>query len=149
MPKLCAHHHYTISALKRHFPTSLVAALPNSENKLIDLTQSRATHTQFHYTPFVTHTHTKPLYNTPIQHTSSLQLHPHTHHVVTLVFVDIFRRSDCSAGQMDGESGWWTTTGIIRTPPPPPIRKGEESGYTTTQEQECCLYHCYFGFDHC
>ena len=27
------------------------------------------------------------------------------------------RRSDCTAGQMDGEAGWWTTSGNIRLPP--------------------------------
>ena len=28
-------------------------------------------------------------------------------------FVDRPRRSDCTAGQMDGEAGWWTTSGNI------------------------------------
>ena len=27
------------------------------------------------------------------------------------------RRSDCTAGQMDGEAGWWTTIGNIGLPP--------------------------------
>ena len=27
------------------------------------------------------------------------------------------RRSDCTAGQMDGEAGWWTTCGNIGLPP--------------------------------
>ena len=27
------------------------------------------------------------------------------------------RRSDCTAGQMDGEAGWWTTSGNIGLPP--------------------------------
>ena len=27
------------------------------------------------------------------------------------------RRSDCTAGQMDGEAGWWTTSGSIGLPP--------------------------------
>ena len=51
------------------------------------------------------------------QHTSSLQLHPHTHHIVTPGFVDRPRQSDCTAGQMDGEAGWWTTSGNIGLPP--------------------------------
>ena len=50
-------------------------------------------------------------------HTSSLQLHPHTHHIVAPGFVDRPRRSDCTAGQMDGEAGWWTTSGNIGLPP--------------------------------
>ena len=32
-------------------------------------------------------------------------------------FVDRPRRSDCTAGQMDGEAGWWTTSGNIGLPP--------------------------------
>ena len=51
------------------------------------------------------------------RHTSSLQLHPHTHHIVAPGFVDKPRRSDCTAGQMDGEAGWWTTSGNIGLPP--------------------------------
>ena len=27
-------------------------------------------------------------------------------------------RSDCTAGQMNGEAGWWTTSGKIGLPPP-------------------------------
>ena len=50
-------------------------------------------------------------------HPSSLQLHPHTHHIVTPGFVDRPRRSDCTAGQMDGEAGWWTTSRNIGLPP--------------------------------
>ena len=49
--------------------------------------------------------------------TSSLQLHPHTHHIVTPGFADIPRRSDCTAGQMDREASWWTTSGNIGLPP--------------------------------
>ena len=41
----------------------------------------------------------------------------HTHHIVTPGFVDRPRRSDCTAGQMDGEAGWWTTSGNIGLPP--------------------------------
>ena len=40
-----------------------------------------------------------PLCNTHTRHTSSLQLHPHTHHIVTPGFVDRPRRSDCTAGR--------------------------------------------------
>ena len=67
-----------------------------------------------HYAPSITSTHT-----------SSLQLHPHTHHIVTPGFVDRPRRSDCTAGQMDGETGWWTTSGNIGLPP---TSKGRGSG---------------------
>ena len=42
---------------------------------------------------------------------------PHTHHIVAPGFVDRPRRSDCTAGQMDGEAGWWTTSGNIGLPP--------------------------------
>ena len=59
--------------------------------------------------PSLEHPHTR--------HTLSLQLHPHTHHIVTPGFVDRPRRSDCTAGQMNGETGWWTTSGNIGLPP--------------------------------
>ena len=39
------------------------------------------------------------------------------HHIVAHGFVDRPRRSDCTAGQMDGEAGWWTTSGNIGLPP--------------------------------
>ena len=39
------------------------------------------------------------------------------HHIVTPGFVDRPRRSDGTAGQMDGEAGWWTTSGNIGLPP--------------------------------
>ena len=52
-------------------------------------------------------------------------LHPHTHHIVAPGFVDRPRRSDCTAGQMDGEAGWWTTSGNIGLPP---TSKGHGSG---------------------
>ena len=40
-----------------------------------------------------------------------------THHIVAPGFVDRPRRSDCTAGQMDGEAGWWTASGNIGLPP--------------------------------
>ena len=58
-----------------------------------------------------------PLCNIHTHDTSSLQLHPHTHYIVAPGFVDRPRRSDCTAGQMDGEAGWWTTSGNIGLPP--------------------------------
>ena len=58
-----------------------------------------------------------PLCYIHTRHTSSLQLHPHTHHIVTPGFVDRPRRSDCTAGQMDGKAGWWITSGNIGLPP--------------------------------
>ena len=74
----------------------------------IILTQSRHQNTSITTMPPLQHPHTR--------HTSSLQLHPHTHHIVTPGFVDRPRRSDCTAGQMDGEAGWRTTSGNIRLP---------------------------------
>ena len=54
-----------------------------------------------------------PLCNIHTRHTSSLQLHPHTHHIVAPGFEVRPRRSYCTAGQMDGEAGWRTTSGNI------------------------------------
>ena len=93
---------HTLAALKRYFPASLVAPLPNSEqinhpssNHIY--IKSIPNHIHHHYTPSVTLT----------RHTSSLQLHPHSHHFVTPGFVGRPRRSDCPAGQMDGQAAWW------------------------------------------
>ena len=112
--KYCTHLHHTLAAQKRDFPALLVAALPNSKQTNLPssnhtYTKSTPKHIHHHYAPSVTSTHTR--------HTSSLQLHPHTHHIVTPGFVDSPRRSDCTAGQMDGEAGWWTTSGNIGLPP--------------------------------
>ena len=108
--------HHILAALKRYFPASLVAPLTNSEqinhpssNHIY--IKSTPKHIHHHYARSVTHTHT-----------SALQLHPYTHHIVTPGFVDRPRRSDCTAGQMDGEAGWWATSGNIGLPPPPPAR---------------------------
>ena len=93
-----------------YLPASLVAPLPSSEQTNLPssnhtYTKSTPKHIHHHYAPSVTSTHT------------SLQLHPHTHHIVAPGFVDRPRRSDCTAGQMDGEAGWWTTSGNIGLPP--------------------------------
>ena len=58
-----------------------------------------------------------PLKHSHTQHTSYLQLRPHTHQIVTPEFVDRNRRCECTAGQMDGEAGWRTTSGKIGLPP--------------------------------
>ena len=58
-----------------------------------------------------------PLCKTHTRHTSSHQLHPHTHHIVTPEFVDRPHRGDCTAGQMDRGAGWRTTSVNIWTPP--------------------------------
>ena len=68
-------------------PTKLVAPLPNSEkiNRPFTnhtYTKSTPNHIHHHYSPFVTLTH-----RTHTEHTS-LQLYPHTHHVIIHGFVD-------------------------------------------------------------
>ena len=57
-----------------------------------------------------------PLQHQHTRHTSSLQLHPHTHDIVTPGFVGGSCRSDCTAGHVDVEAGWWTTSGKIGLP---------------------------------
>ena len=99
--------------LKRYFPALLVATLPNSEeinnpSSKYTYTKSTPNHIHHHYAPSVTLTYTT--------HVSSSTA-PHTHHIVTPGFVDRHRRSDCTAGQMDGETGWLTTYQKIRLPP--------------------------------
>ena len=71
-------------------------------------TKSKPNHIHHNHASSVTHTHTR--------NTSYLQLHPHTHHIVTPGFVDRPRRSECTAGQIDGEAGWWNTSGNIGLP---------------------------------
>ena len=63
-------------------------------------------------------THKSPFLKSYTQHTSCHQLYPHTHHIITTGFEDIPRRSDGTAGQVDGEAGWWTTSGKIGLPQP-------------------------------
>ena len=60
--------------------------------------------------------HPSPLCPLCYAHIHHLQLHPHMHHIVTPGFVDRPRRSDCTAGQMDGDAGWWATSGNIGQP---------------------------------
>ena len=61
-------------------------------------------HIHHHYAPSVTSTHMTHIISS-------------THHIVTPGFVDRPRRSECTAGQMDGEAGWCTTSGNIGLPP--------------------------------
>ena len=118
--------------LRTHPPhisnSELVAPLPNSEQT--NLTSSNHTYTKS--TPKHIHHHYAPYIIPHSRHTSSLQLHPHTHHIVTPGFVDRPRRSDCTAGQMDGEAGWWTTSGNIGLPP---LAKVTRAG----RQQQCTV----------
>ena len=41
----------------------------------------------------------------------------HHHFNCTHLRTTLSPRSDCTAGQMDGEAGWWTTSGNIGVPP--------------------------------
>ena len=97
-----------ISSSEVILPGSIVAPLPNSEQ----INQPSSNHI---YTKSTTN-HIHPLCNTHT-HDTSLQLHPHMHHIVTPGFVDIPRRYDCTAGHMGREAGWWTTSGRIGLPP--------------------------------
>ena len=110
--KYGAHLHHTLSAL--YFPFSLVAPLHNSEqinhpSSKYAYTKLTPKHIHHHYAPSVTLTHT-----THIISSTAPTYAPHSHHYI---FVDISCRSECTAGQMDGEAGWWTTSGRIGLPP--------------------------------
>ena len=71
--------------------------------------------------PCSNHTYTKStpkhIHHSHTQYTSSLKLHPPTQHIVTPGFVNRPLRSDCTAGQIDGEAYWWTTIWKIELPP--------------------------------
>ena len=97
--KYCARLNYTLAALKRYCPASLVAPLLNSEQKKSPFLKSYLykVNVKSHPSPLC------PICNTHTRHTSSLQLHQHTHHIVTPGFVDRRRWSDGTAGQMDGK----------------------------------------------
>ena len=135
--KYCAHLHHTLAALKRYFPASFVAPLPSSEQTNIPssnhtYTKSTPKHIHHHYAPSVTST---------TRHTSSLQLHPHMHHIVAPGFVDRPRRSDCTAGQMDGEAGCWTTSGNIGLPPLARVMGvGRQQQHLSVPSIRFCLY---------
>ena len=62
-----------------HISASLVAPLPDSEQ----INHSSSSHTYTSQCQNTSITTMPPLYHSHTQHTSSLQLHPHTHHIVT------------------------------------------------------------------
>ena len=67
--------HHTLAALKRYFPASLVAPLPNSEQ----INHPSSNHTYTNLTPtHIHHQYVRPLCNTYIHNTH----HLHTHHIV-------------------------------------------------------------------
>ena len=62
-PLHCAHLHHTLAALKRDFPASFVAPLPNSEQTNLPssnhtYTKSTTKHIHHHYAPSITSIHT-------------------------------------------------------------------------------------------
>ena len=130
-------HHIHTSIVSRHLATSgnnkILRTSPphiiSSEEMLHRITRRTLAQLRTNKSPFLKSYLQKvdakshpsplcPLCNTHTHgHTSSLQLLPHTHHIVTPGFVDRPRRSDCTAGQMDGEASWCTTCGNIGLPP--------------------------------
>ena len=109
---LCTLHH-TLAALKRDLTASLIAPLPNSEQTNLPssnctYTKSTPKHIHHHYAPYVTSTHTT--------HIISSTAPTYAPHCNPWIYGQT-RRSDCTAGQMDGEVGWWTTSGKIGLPP--------------------------------
>ena len=116
--------HIHTSIVSRHLATrgnnKILCTPPqhtsSSEERLPRLSRRTLAHLRTNKSPFLksylhkvdAKTHPLPLSPsvTPhTRHTSSLQLHPHTHHIVTPVFVDRPCQSDCTAGQMDREAG--------------------------------------------
>ena len=81
----CAHLHHTLAALKRYFPASLVASLPNSEQ--INHPSSNHIYTQVD----ANHIHQHPHGNTHTHDTHHLF---NCTHIVTPGFVDRPRRND-------------------------------------------------------
>ena len=109
--KYCAHLHHTLLALKRDFPTSLVAPLPNSEQTNLPssnhtYTKSLPNHIHHHYAPSATHD-THHLFNC-------------THIRTTLSPLDLWTDPTGVMELLDRYAGWWTKGGMIGLPPPPP-----------------------------
>ena len=121
--------HIHTSTVSRHLATrgnnKILSTPPphtsSSEERLPRFTRRTLSQLRTNKSPFLksylhkvdAKTHLSPLCPLCNMHTPSLQLHPHTHHIVTPGFVDRLRRSDYTAGQIDGEADWWTTSGNI------------------------------------
>ena len=110
---LRTHFHHTLAALKKYFPSSLVAGLLNSgqinqPSSKYTYTKSKSKHIHHHYAPSVTLTHT-----THIISSTAPTYAPHCHPG----FVDRPHQSECTAGQMDEEAGCWTSSRKISLPP--------------------------------
>ena len=110
--KYSAHPPPHISSSEEIITASLVATLPNSEQIIHPslkntYTKSTPKHIHHHYFSSVTLTHT-----TLIISSTAPTDEPHCH-----PWIGKPRRSECTAGQMDGEAGWWTTSGKIVLPP--------------------------------
>ena len=123
----------------------------SSEEILTRLTRRTLAQLWTNKSPFLTSylhkvdakTHPSPLCPLCNIHTSSLQLHPHTHHIVAPGFVDRPRRSECTAGQMDGEAGWWTTSGNIGLPPLARVMGVGRQQHVKPHFNTCVLYACF------
>ena len=90
--KYCAHLHYTLAALKRYFPTSHVAPLPNSQQ--INHPSSKYTYT------VNAKTHPSPLCPLCNIHTHNTHhLFNCTHIRTTLSPLDLWTNPACTAGQ--------------------------------------------------
>ena len=72
-------------------------------------TKSTPNRIHHHYAPFVTLAYTTHIISSSAP-TYASYCHPW--------ICGQTLRSDCTAGQMDGETGWWTTNGKIGLPPP-------------------------------
>ena len=99
--------------------------ISSSEEKLPRLTRRTLAQLRTNKSPSSNHTYTKPTPKHIHHHYAPSVTSTHTTHIIsstapTLSPLDFWtdpRRSDCTAGQMDGEAGWWTTSGNIGIPP--------------------------------
>ena len=127
--------HINTSIVSRYLATKyyahFVAPLPNSQqinhsSSNHSYTKSRPKHTHHHYAPSVTLTHM-----THIISSSAPTYAPYS--LLIPGFVDRTHRSDCTAGQIDGESGWWATSRKIGLPPP--TSKGHVVMFTDSSDK--------------
>ena len=122
----------------------------SSEERLHRLTRRTLAQLRTNKSPFLksylhkvdAKTHQSPLFPLCNIHTHDTHhLFNCTHNIVTPVFVDRPRRSDCIAVQMDGEAGWWTTSGNIGLLP-----LARVMGVGRQQQHEITSVRVYSGF---
>ena len=124
--------HIHTSIVSRHIATrgnnKLLRTPPlhisSSEKILPRLTRRTIAQLRTNKSPFLksylhqvnTKSHPSPLFHLYNTHSHDTHHLFNCTHIVPPGFVDRYCRSNCTAGQIDGEADWWTTSGKIGLP---------------------------------